>query len=390
MAPRRREVGSPLPRRQAGAAFVGRPVPGLRRGFSALALALLALGGGTALAAAPPDGDRYGVLVMAHGGSPEWNQAVLDAVEPLAANHPLEVAFGMADACSLQEGVRRLETQGVRSIGVVRLFISGESWYQRTEQILGLGGEGGGAAPPAASEAAAQCEVAGDAVVPAAAGGGEEAAREPRQAGGSRQGEGHAHAAHHRMAFFRIETESSFALSTEGLAEAPEMGSILADRARSLARDPQREDVLILAHGPGDDAENERWLAAIDARAAEVRAALPFHRVEVLTLREDWPEKRKGAEQRARAFVERAASEGRRALVIPFRLFGFGPYAEVLEELSYTADERGLLPHLAVTRWIARQAEELAAAPRRRAGASGRLATEPVDPAGAPDGRPVG
>ena len=50
----------------------------------------------------------------------------------------MEIAFGMADAVSLQDGVRKLEAKGIERIGVVRLFVSGESWYERTEQILGL------------------------------------------------------------------------------------------------------------------------------------------------------------------------------------------------------------------------------------------------------------
>jgi sirohydrochlorin cobaltochelatase len=88
-----------------------------------------------------------------------------------------------------------------------------------------------------------------------------------------------------------------------------------------------------------------------------------FIRVEAMTLREDWPEKRKAAEQRVRDFVTQGTSEGRRVLVIPFRLFGFGPYEEVLEGLEYSADRSGLLPHANVTRWISRQAEELRAGP---------------------------
>ena len=84
------------------------------------------------------------------------------------------------------------------------------------------------------------------------------------------------------------------------------MASVLVDRARTLSREPQREDVLILAHGPGDDAENERWLAHLEERAEAVRRALPFRTVRVETLREDWPEKRKDAEQRIRSYVEHA------------------------------------------------------------------------------------
>ncbi|HEV8331105.1 MAG TPA: hypothetical protein VGQ22_06790 [Steroidobacteraceae bacterium] len=260
--------------------------------------------------------DDLGVLVMAHGGSKQWNQQVLAAIEPLKHEHNIEVAFGMADAASLQEGVQRLESRGARRIGVVRLFVSGESFLERTEQILGI-------APGAPQRAAAQS-------------GHEE------------------HGAGHSMEFWRIDTQSSFALSKQGLVEAPEMASVLVDRARTLSRDPQHEDVLILAHGPGDDAENERWLTHLEARAAAVRRALPFRTVRVATLREDWPEKREEAEQRIRSYVEHASHTGR-AIVIPFRVQGFGPYAEVLKGLDYASDGRGLVPDAGVTEWIEHQ-----------------------------------
>src|SRR5262245_49914568 len=93
--------------------------------FVAVALCALFPAGGQAAAPAKPE--PFGLLIMAHGGSPDWNKAVLAAVEPLKDRYPVEVAFGMADACSLQEGVRTLETKGVRKVGVVRLFVSGES-----------------------------------------------------------------------------------------------------------------------------------------------------------------------------------------------------------------------------------------------------------------------
>jgi sirohydrochlorin ferrochelatase len=293
------------------------------------------------VASPPAASGGFGVLVMAHGGGAEWNQTVLDAVAPLRERHPVEVAFGMADACTIQSAVGALEGQGVRRIGVVRLFVSGESWYERTEQILGLR-EG---AEPTPADGSLPAECAG----------------------------GHGDHGHHRMALFRIGSAATFALSSEGLMEAPEMGAILADRARGLSRDPGAEDVLVLAHGPGDDAENERWLAHIRERAGELEA-VGFHSVRVETLREDWPEKRAGAERRIRASVEASAAEGRPVIVLPFRLSGFGPYAEVLEGHDYRADRQGLLPHPNVTRWIERQGEELRA----------RLAdARPVEPAGA-------
>jgi len=268
----------------------------------------------------------FGVLVMAHGGGPQWNQEVLAAVEPLKDDYNVAVAFGMADAASMQESVSQLEARGAGRIGVVRLFISGESFKERTEQILGV-------IPGAPAKSA--------------------------NAADAHAGHGEGHGGHHRMEFWKLDTQASFVLSEQGLVEAPEMGAVLATRAQALSKDPAREDVLVIAHGPGDDAENERWLKHLDARAEVVRKALPFHAVRVDTLREDWPDKRVEAEKRIRAFVEQAAREGRRALVIPFRVQGFGPYAKVLDGLDYVSDGRGLIPHPSVTEWIEHQIETL-------------------------------
>ena len=211
----------------------------------------------------------------------------------------------------------------------MRLFVSGESWYERTEQILGLkegapAAPAGGATPPECQEGA------------------------------------HGEHGHHRMALFRLDSSASFALSREGLLEAAETETILAERARGLSQKPAEEDVLILAHGPADDDENERWLANLAARAAGVRAR-GFHSIQVETLREDWPEKRAQAEERIRAYVAKAKEEGRRVIVLPFRLSGFGPYAKVLEGQAYVADQKGLLPHAAITEWVVRQTDELRA-----------------------------
>lgn len=273
--------------------------------------------------------DDFGVLVMAHGGGPAWNGAVEGMLAPLQAEYPLEIAFGMADAASMQAAVTRLEQRGVRKIAVVRLFISGESWYERTEQILGV-----------------------------------------RAGAPERDPNSHDGHSGHSMALWRIETVSQFAVSAEGLADAPEMGAVLAERARALSQAPQRESVLILAHGPEDDDENAQWLRLIDARADAVREALPFRRVVVETLREDWPEKRAASEARIRAFVQEAAQADGRAIVIPYRVSGFGPYARVLDGLEYASDGQGLIPSAAVEQWVRRQIQELRNGPFRQPAAA--------------------
>jgi hypothetical protein len=294
------------------------------RTLAALLTTLAVMIGFSAPAAAQAK-DGFGVLVMAHGGGPAWNGEVQAMLAPLKSDYPLELAFGMADPASMEAAVRKLEGQGASRIAVVRLFVSGESFRDRTEQILGI--RPGAAPKPAASNDHA------------------------------------AHEAHggHDMSLWRIDSKARFALSGEGLADAAEMGTVLAARARALSRDPARESVLILAHGPEDDAENQRWIAALEARAAAVLALAPFRRVEVMTLREDWPEKRAESEKRIRAFVEQAGGDGGKAIVIPYRVQGFGPYAETLKGLAYASDGRGLLPSTEVQHWVRRQARDLRA-----------------------------
>lgn len=288
--------------------------------MKALMFALVACIALVAPAAAEAGGDDFGVLVMAHGGKPEWEREVAAALAPLDRERPLEIAFGMADAASLQAAVDRLEARGVERIGVVRLFVSGESWYERTRQILGL--EPGAPARPVDPHAG--------------------------------------HHGGHSMAFWRLDSDAHFAVSHDGLMDATEMGQVLATRAQALATDPAAEDVLVLAHGPADDDEDARWKAQLDERADPVRA-LGFRRVRVETLREDWPRKREAAEARVRAFIGQAGRDGGRAIVIPFRVQGFGPYAKVLAGLDYVSDGRGLVPHPAVAEWVRREAVALRA-----------------------------
>ncbi|MCH7807862.1 MAG: hypothetical protein IIB60_01450 [Planctomycetes bacterium] len=262
---------------------------------------------------------KTGILVMAHGGGDAWNRDVESVVEPLRANHSVEIAFGMARTSTIREGVRRLEESGARRIAVVRMFVSGDSFLQRTERIFGLRD-----APPVNAEHASHM-----------AGGGGHGMEPPE----------------------RIITKASFAISQQGVGASSLVDEILADRVKALSTDPANESVLILAHGPGDEAENERWLANMRLRAQRVHKIGPFRHVQCETLREDWPQRRTEAERRIRAYVEAGNKDGGRVIVVPFRIAGFGPYRKILDGLTYVADERGFCPHPNMTRWIEQTAD---------------------------------
>ena len=263
---------------------------------------------------------QFGLLLMAHGGAREWNTAVEAATYEISDKYPVEIAFGMADAGSIEESIKRLESRGVQDVGVIRMFVSGESWRQRTKQILGI--EEGA---PSKEEANKKSQP--DMFMP--------------------------------MGFWRIETGLKFFVSEDGLADADEMDDVLVSRIQDLSREPEREVAVVIAHGTGSDEEDARWVQKISQRTEVAKDVLGLRDIKVFTLREDWFAKRGEAENNIRTYIEAASKNGLIPIVVPFRVHGFGPYARVLEGLDYKADGLGLLPHENVGLWVENQAEFL-------------------------------
>ena len=265
---------------------------------------------------------RFGVLLMAHGGSSEWNEAVTSVASDIDALMPIEIAFGMADAGSIERAAQRLEDRGVTHAGVVRLFVSGASWLERTEMILGLK-EGAPSKEKWAAEKAKSTQMS----MP--------------------------------MGFWNIQSPIKFSLSKEGLANSKEMDVVIRDRIASLSKNPHKETVMVIAHGTGDDEENSEWIRLISERTKLAKAELGMDQIKVFSLREDWMGKRAESEFEIRNFLQEAQESDHEVIVIPFRVQGFGPYQKVLADLTYNSNGLGLLPHPAVGDWIKNQASIL-------------------------------
>jgi sirohydrochlorin cobaltochelatase len=261
------------------------------------------------------DSRPVGTLVMAHGGTPEWNAMVEGAVERLRASRPTALAYGMANPYTLRAALDSLDDQGVERVAVVRMFLSGRSFEQQTHYFLGLSDRAPEAfvlMGPAASDPDARAPLSHDLEV---------------------------------------------ATHADGLLPSSEAATIVESRALDLSRDPASESVLLIAHGMGDERENDEVLSVMEGMARRIETH-GFASVRVETLREDWEGPRAEAEQRIRGFVADQSDEGRRVLVVPVRLAGFGPYAEVLTGLDYVAGA-GLLPHDAIASWVERTSERV-------------------------------
>ena len=259
----------------------------------------------------PEAAENLGLLVMAHGGGDEWNEHVSAAVSGLGERIPLAVAFGMANPHTLQAALDDLEAREANTIAVVRLFLSGDSFLHQTEFLFGLRPD-----PPARA-------MMGHRMVPGSD-------------------------------LPPLETNARVLLDMAGMAGSEQVNRIVLARADAGSPDPATTGVLLLAHGMGAEEENQRLLDAMEGSLAELRSA-GYGEVRIATLREDWAAARTEAEREIQASVSRMGERWDRVVVIPYRVYGFGPYAEVLDGLDYVRTD-GLLPHRLVGEWIATRA----------------------------------
>lgn len=275
-----------------------------------------------------------GILLLAHGGGPEWNARVTDLAAQVNKTRPTEVAFGMATRATIQAGVDRLVARGVTDIVAVPLFVS--SWSSiitSTEYLLGLRAD----APPALAAFAKMSHA------PVTAG---------TSGSGSAGHEGHGAAVDGTTP---IRTTVPIRL-TAALNDHPIVADILASRAKSISQDPTKEAVVVVAHGPNDDADNRRWLSDMHSLANRIRGTERFASIEYLTLRDDAPRPvRDRATQDLRELVQRHIDGGRRVLIVPL-LVSFGGIDKGLRErlqgLSYTLPAAALVPDQRLVTWV--------------------------------------
>jgi hypothetical protein len=269
---------------------------------------------------------KIGILLLAHGGSPAWNDQVDRIAADVRATYPVEVAFGMATKASIEAAVQRLLAQQVTEIAAVPLFVSSHSSVvTSTEYLLGLRAEA-----PADLHAFAHMNhgAASDAAP----------ASDPM-----------------KPIACPVPIRMTAALDDHQL-----VADILADRARALSTASSNEVVILVAHGPNDDAENARWLANMRSLASRMPNASTFARIDVLTVRDDASEEvRKQATSDLRGLVEQARAEHHRALVVPLLLSFGGIEAGIgkrLDGLDYTMSDKALLPDPRIARWIVESA----------------------------------
>jgi sirohydrochlorin ferrochelatase len=269
--------------------------------------------------------DKVGVLVLAHGGSSSWDETVIKAVEPLKNDYPVEIAFGMAVPRAMQEGINKLETEGVNKIVVAQLFISSYSpIIRQNEYLLGIRKE-------LADEPMLMDHSAG------------------------------AHSNHHSMNNTNAIELKPLNFNAEiflakPLDDHPLVSDIVYERIMELSNSPENETVILVAHGPNDEEDNRMWVKTLDNIADQVRAKnKDFKNIFCMTVRDDAPEEiYEMAKENLRNIVNQASKDGN-AIVVPILLSQGGIEKGIvkrLEGLEYEWSGKTLLPHENITDFL--------------------------------------
>lgn len=255
--------------------------------------------------------DDIGVVIMPHGSSQPYNAGLEKMIAPLKKRYRIEMAYGMADPTTIAQAVRRLEAEGKKRIVFVRLYALKGHMKAESDYLLGLSdeaphGEHGDGAPPP-----------------------------------------------------RIRSSAVFE-TTGGYEEDPFIAGILRERILEISKEPDREMVILLAHGSMGEQENARWEEVMNANIARIKQGLPkpFRAIQAMTLREDWPDKREQALAQIKAAIAKGNEDGGRVLIVSNRLYGSGPYQRLLAGAKFEMNDRGLTPHSNMTRWLEREIEQ--------------------------------
>jgi len=275
---------------------------------------------------------EYGILLLAHGGDPNWNREVLRLRDQLAPEVPTEAAFGMfidqVQVREIQNTLNRLERRQVKKVVVVPLFVNSESEVMdQIRYVLGV------AESPSRTlrERIAATAARGQTPAPTF----------------------HSHFG--SAAADRVRTNLPLVL-TPALDDHPVMDEILLERARALSHQPQRETVFLVGHGAVEEDKDRRWLETLGRVAGRVQQRGAFKAVQPATLRDDSPEEvRAKAVRSLREKVQRARRDGGRALVVPVLIArgGIEPkISKALDGLIFAWDGRTLMPHPAIRRWV--------------------------------------
>ena len=149
---------------------------------------------------------------------------------------------------------------------------------------------------------------------------------------------------------------------TPALEDHPLVIDAIADHARELSKDPSRELVVVVSHGPTAEESNRRNIALLERIAGALKTRDGYARVAVMSMQNDAVrEVRERNGQRLRRLIEEANREGLRVIVVTNLQSPRSIQHQVQDDIAgtdYAFNEKGLVQHPNYARWVAAMVEE--------------------------------
>ncbi|UVI30934.1 sirohydrochlorin chelatase [Paenibacillus spongiae] len=281
---------------------------------------------------------KPGILVISHGSREAgWVQLVDDAVKTAAALLESRFTIGVSETVQpaaagsrssagdgtelpegapvpvvsafleivegrlIQDGIDQLEAEGVTELYVLPLFVSsGSTHVDDIGQAFGL--------PPVTGE---------------------------------REGE---------LARFRVAADMRVHVG-QPIDDDPDIAELLLSNIRELSAEPEREMLLLIAHGSREAVFHERWRRGMKRLAERMKTLGGFARADIAMLLPNQAACKLGALQKKR--------QDKEVIVVPlFLSSGYFTQTVIpkrLEGFTYRYNGRAMLPHPIVARWMVKQ-----------------------------------
>ena len=259
---------------------------------------------------APQRRGNVGVLVLTHGVGETGDRIFKRAIEPIGTKYPTSIGIGMAMTHSqpLQSSVDDLSKAGARTIILVPPLVSKyNTIYRQWEYIFGW---------PAAAE---------------------------------------------YLSVPKVKTKVKLVMART-FDDSPLFTQMLLDHARELSKNPSREAVMIVAHGPEDYEDNGPDLAFLIAHAAKIKTHGGFAEVQAINLQDDAFKPIRAANVRKlRKMITDAQARGYDVLVVPAVIASFGLQAKLKQDLlglKYRFQEKGVSEHPAFAKLLEQRIQE--------------------------------
>jgi hypothetical protein len=247
-----------------------------------------------------------GVLVLSHGVGENSDRLLKKSLEPVGARRPTAIGFGMSmmGSAHLQAAVDDLVARGAKRIVLVDQGTTTKynTLSRHWQYIFGMYPEASYLAVPKVSAPGVKFAWAGH------------------------------------------------------FNDHPLITEMVYENAKSVSRNPAKETLIIVGHGPEDKVDNDPDLKILQAHVDRIRTKKEFADVKIINLQDDAIKPVRESNVRTlRLWVEQAGKQGNDVIVVAIAAASFGVQTNIrkdLRGLKYTFADKGLAENPKFVDWV--------------------------------------